>query len=121
MAEDSRVTMAGFANDRQNLPASALNLLLAQRMSLARNLEEFLQAAQRKPAGFSDDSDGREIPVEESEKNESTKDGELFFDQDAANIFNKAMPMSVIRDAARSRTLAPNLRQDVAQAAFIRA
>ncbi len=110
-----------LANDRQNLPASALNLLLAQRMSLARNLEEFLQAAQRKPAGFSDDSDGREIPVEDSETKESAKGSELFFDQDAANIFNKAMPMSVIRDAARSRTLAPNLRQDVAQAAFIRA
>ena len=110
-----------LAGDRQNLPASALNLLLAQRMSLARNLEEFLQAAQRKPAGFSDDSDGREIPVEDSETKESAKGSELFFDQDAANIFNKAMPMSVIRDAARSRSLAPNLRQDVAQAAFVRA
>jgi len=110
-----------LANDRQNLPASALNLLLAQRMSLARNLEEFLQAAQRKPAGFSDDSDGREIPVEESETKESTKDGELFFDQDAANIFNKAMPVSVIHDAARSRLLPPNLRRDVAQAGFVRA
>jgi len=110
-----------LANDRQNLPASALNLLLAQRMTLARNLEEFLQTAQRKPAGFSDDSDGREIPEEEIETKENTKGGELFFDQDAANVFNKAMPMSVIRDAARSRILAPNLRRDVTQAAFVRA
>ena len=110
-----------LANDRQNLPASALNLLLAQRMSLARNLEEFLQAAQRKPAGFSDDSDGREIPEDENEIKENTKGGELFLDQDAASIFNKAMPVSVVRDAARSRTLVPNLRRDVAQAAFVRA
>ena len=29
--------------------------------------------------------------------------------------------MSVIRDAARSRILAPNLRRDVTQAAFVRA
>ena len=108
-------------NDRQNLPASALNLLLAQRMSLARNLEEFLQAAQRKPAGFSDDSDGREIPAEPSQIKGDTKGAELLFDQDAANVFNKVMPVSVISDAARSRTLAPNLRRDVAQAAFVRA
>ncbi len=110
-----------LANDRQNLPASALNLLLAQRMSLARNLEEFLQTAQRKPAGFSDDSDGRELPEEQSETKENTKGGELFFDQDAASVFNKAMPMSLMRDAARSRILAPNLRRDVIQSAFVRA
>jgi hypothetical protein len=120
--DEARMTLDRYlANDRPSFPPSALNLLLAQRMSLARNLEEFLQAAQRKPAGFSDDSDGREIPQEESETKESTKGSELFFDQDAANIFNQAMPVSVIRDAARSRTLPPNLRRDVAQAAFVRA
>jgi hypothetical protein len=109
-----------LATDRQKLSPSAVNLLLAQRTTLAQNLEEFLQSAQRVPAGFSDDSDGREIPAE-GEFKEMTKGGELFFDLDGANAFNKAMPVALIKDAARSKTLAPNLRRDVAQAAFVRA
>src|SRR5581483_6052619 len=40
---------------------------------------------------------------------------------DAANIFNKAMPVAIMKDAALSKLLAPNLRRDVAQAAFLRA
>ena len=71
------------------------------------------------PAGFSDDSDGREIPEEDTK--ETTRDAKLFFDLDAANAFNKAMPVALIKDAARSNSLAPNLRRDVAQAAFARA
>jgi hypothetical protein len=110
-----------LADDRQNLSASALNLLLAERLSLSRNLDEFLQSAPRKPAGFSDNNDGREIPADENESKENTKGAELLFDQDAADVFNRAMPVSVMRDAARSRTLPANLRQDVAQATFVRA
>ncbi len=108
-----------LAVDRQNMSPSAVNLLLAQRMTLAQNLEEFLQSAQRVPAGFSDDSDGREIPEEDSK--ETTKGDNLFFDLDGANAFNQAMPVALLKDAARSKTLAPNLRRDVAQAAFARA
>jgi hypothetical protein len=110
-----------LANDRSKLSPSAVNLLLSQRLTLAQNLDEFLQSAQRVPAGFSDDSDGREIPEEESEVRETVKGLELFFDLDAANAFNKLMPVAIIKDAARVKTLAPNLRKDVAQAAFARA
>lgn len=110
-----------LAGDRSRLTPSALNLLLRQRMTLAQNLDEFLQSAQRVPAGFSDDSDGREIPEEESSIKETTEGAELFFDLDGANAFNKAMPVALIKDAARSKTLAPNLRRDVAQATFVRA
>jgi hypothetical protein len=110
-----------LANDRSKLSPSAVNLLLSQRLTLAQNLDEFLQSAQRVPAGFSDDSDGREIPEDESETKETTKGATLFFDLDAANAFNKLMPVAIIKDAARGKTLAPNLRKDVAQAAFVRA
>ncbi|MDX6558795.1 MAG: hypothetical protein QOF72_1844 [Blastocatellia bacterium] len=110
-----------LAADRQQLPPSTLNLLLAQRTTLAQNLAEFLRAAQRVPAGFSDDSDGREIPEEESSVKETTKGSAVFFDLDGANAFNKAMPVALIKDAASSKALAPNLQRDVAQAAFIRA
>lgn len=110
-----------LANDRGQLSGSAVNLLLGQRMLLAANLDEFLQAAPRKPAGFSDDNDGRQIPDEDDQTAETTKGAELFFAPDSANVFNQAMPVAILRDAARSTTLAPNLRRDVAQAAFLRA
>jgi hypothetical protein len=90
-------------------------------MLLARNLQEFLVNAQRVPAGFSDDNDGREIPEDEKEAAQTTGGNKQFFDLDAANVLNKAMPVAVMKDAALSKTLAPNLRRDVAQASFLRA
>src|SRR5713101_486083 len=110
-----------LSEDRSRLPASALNQLIGQRMMLAQNLDEFLQSAQRAPAGFSDDSDGREIPEDEKNLESTTKGSKLFFDLDSANIFNQGMPVAIVRDAAVSTTLATNLRRDVTQAAFMRA
>lgn len=110
-----------LANDRQWLNASALNLFLSERMMLAQNLDEFLQAAPRIPAAFSDNYDGREIPEDEKEGEQTAKRGQYFFDLDAANVFNKAMPVTIMKDAARSKLLPANLRRDVAQAAFVRA
>ena len=48
-------------------------------MMLARNLREFLRAAQREPAGFSDNSDERERPMEEKEAAEFTQRRESLF------------------------------------------
>jgi hypothetical protein len=110
-----------LANDRGRLNASALNQLLGQRMMVATNLDEFLQAAQRKPAGLSDDNDGREIPEEEDPTKEATKGPEVFFAVDSTNVFNQVTPVAILKDAARSTILAPNLRRDMAQAAFVRA
>lgn len=110
-----------LSEDRQRLPASALNQLLGKRMMLAQNLAEFLQNAQRAPAGFSDDNDGREIPADEKDSESTTNGSKLFFDLDSANIFNKAMPVAVMKNAALSTSLATNLRRDVTQAAFMRA
>ncbi|MGZ8846975.1 MAG: hypothetical protein ACXW3C_10975, partial [Pyrinomonadaceae bacterium] len=109
-----------LAGERQQLTASALNLFLGERMMLAQNLEAFLKRAPRLPAAFSDNNDGREIPDDEgSEK--PAEAPKFLFDLDAANTFNKAMPVALMKDAASSKTLPPNLRRDVAQAAFIRA
>lgn len=110
-----------LSENRSALPASALNQLLSQRMMLAQSLEEFLQNAQRAPAGFSDDSDGREIPADEKDSESTTNGSKFFFDLDSANIFNRAMPVVVMKDAARSPTLSANLRRDVSQASFMRA
>jgi hypothetical protein len=110
-----------LSEDRSRLPISALNQILGQRMMLAQNLEEFLQSGQRAPAGFSDNSDDREIPDDEKDMDSITKGSKLFFDLDAANIFNKAMPVAIMKNAALSSTLAVNLRRNVTQATFMRA
>ena len=107
--------------ERLQMNASSLNLFLSQRMTLAQNLDEFLQNAPRVPAGFSDNDDGREIPEDEKDAQETAKGAKSFFDLDAAGVFNKAMPVAIMKDAARSKSLPPNLRRDVAQAAFVRA
>ena len=107
--------------NKKGLPPSTVNLLTNQRMMLAENLTEFLSTAQRVPAGFSDNSDGREIPEDEKEAESATKGAKLFFDSDAASVFNKMMPVSLIEASARDKTLASNLHRDVAQAAFMRA
>ena len=121
-SNDARIYLDNvLTNERQYLDASATNQLMAARMMLAENLDEFLKNAQRKPAAFSLNDDGREIPEDEKEAAETAKDHEILFDIDAANIFNKAMPAALMKDAARSSVLAPNLKRDVAQAAFMRA
>jgi hypothetical protein len=110
-----------LSEQRQQWPASAVNLFLGERTIMARSLDEFLQAAQREAAGFSDNDDGREIPLEEKEAAQTAKGAKFFFDLDAANIFNKVMPVAIINDCAHSKLLPPNLRKDVAGAAFARA
>ncbi len=108
-----------LGQDPKGLTPSGLNLLLGERMTLAKTLNEFLRDAQREPAGLSDNNDGREIP-DEPEK-EIAPDAKFFFDWDAVNVFNRLMPAATLNEAARSQVLAPNLQRDVTQAAFMRA
>ena len=110
-----------LSEDRSYLTPSAKNLFLSQRMMLARNLNEFLRAAQREAAGFSDNSDERERPMEEKEATEFTRGTKIFFDADAPTVFNKLMPVALWADAARSDLLPANLHRNVAQASFMRA
>jgi hypothetical protein len=112
-----------LAKDRKSLPHSASNLFLAQRLKLAANLYEFLTYAQRIPAGFSWDEDGREQPEDISQDNDLKvfADGRTLFDMDAARVLNEKMPLSVLKDAATSNVLPEHLRRDLAQAAWLRA
>jgi hypothetical protein len=110
-----------LSGDRKQLTTSTVNFFLSQRMLFASNLDAFLRDAQREAAGFSANDDGREIPEDPKEAEQTANGAKLFFDLDAANIFNKAMPAAMVKDAARSKILPPNLRKDVAQAAFARA
>src|SRR4030095_2503076 len=75
------------------------------------------------PASVSWDDDGREIPAEDSEVSPNTKASRnrQFFDFDATNALNKHLPLSLLKEGAKSPALPEHLRRDVAQAAWLRA
>lgn len=110
-------------SDRANFDESALNLLTGQRMSLANSLDEFLADAARVPAAISWNDDGRELPAEDEEVSDQTKNqlGKPFFDVDAAKAINEQLPLSVLKEAASSKALPLGPRRDLAQAAWLRA
>ncbi len=105
------------------LDQSALNLLTSLRMTTAGNLSEFLADAAHMPAALSWNDDGREIPTDDTEASDATKSkkGKPFFDVDAAHAINQQLPLSVLKEAAKSNALAAGPRRDVAQAAWLRA
>jgi tetratricopeptide (TPR) repeat protein len=109
--------------DRAHFNESALNLLTGQRMLLANSLDEFLADAARVPAALSWNDDGRELPLEPGEASDETKAqvGKPFFDVDAAKVINQQLPLSLLKEAARSKALPPGPRLDLLQAAWLRA
>jgi hypothetical protein len=110
-------------NHRTRLNVSSLNLFHHQRMLTSSSLDEFLTYAQRKPAGFTWNEDGREIPAEGDEiptESQPLKN-RLLFDTDASEILNRRMPLSLLREAAGNKTLPDYLRRDVTQATWLRA
>jgi hypothetical protein len=112
-----------LASHRGAFPRSTVNEFESQRLLLATSLEDFLQHAQKVPAAFSWDDDGREIPAEESEQSEETKalSGKPLFDLDVTRLFNRQFPLTTWKRAAESTSLPTHLRRDVAQAAWLRA
>jgi hypothetical protein len=103
------------------LDQSAKNLLIGQRFSMATSLSDFLSNAPRMPAALSWNDDGREVPSDAAPEETKTIAGKPFFDEDAAQIINRRLPLSVLQEAATTSQLPENLRRDVTQAAFIRA
>jgi hypothetical protein len=95
-------------------PVSSLNLFLAQRMSLARNLDEFVRFAPRQAAGTADFSTLEPVPAGE-------KDKEFFFDADSLKTFNLGLPLAMLRQAIRSPSLPARLRRQLLSAAWVRA
>jgi hypothetical protein len=95
-----------------------INLLKAERLMLAENLDQFLASAPRTvvvqwrdPGGLS----GGRIKVE------ARSHAEPVFDEDAATILAEQLPLTRLVDAALSTRLPPRLRVRVAMAAFTRA
>ena len=80
-------------------PRPVMNLFRAERMKVARSLDEFLRDAPRTPV----------------------QGGGDVFDDDAAAALTEWTPLAVLAKAAASPRLPPNLRWEVAQAAWVRA
>lgn len=110
-----------LAQSKASMPISARNEFLAQRMKLAASLSESLQLAPRistdaagvalVPAGQPDYTPG-------SPEYAATRP---HFDSDAAVIFTERLPLRLLGEAAKSSSLPPVLRADVAVAAWTRA
>jgi hypothetical protein len=108
--------------NQTSMPPSAVNYLLHQRMVLASTLDQFLKFSQRKPAAFSWDYDGRELPAAYTDhKDLKIWQGRLLFDSDATSIINERLSLSVLTEATSKKVLPDYLRQRVALAAWTRA
>jgi tetratricopeptide (TPR) repeat protein len=103
------------------MPIPAKNEFLALRMKLATNLAEFLQLAPR----LSTDATGvAPIPSGKSDYDPGTPEYAVtrpHFDSDASVVLTEKLPLRLLADAAKSSTLAPALRSDIAVAAWTRA
>ena len=110
-------------NYRQRFDTSSLNLLISQRMMVATTLADFLSYVPRVPATLSWNDDGREIPSDADEVSDETKKlaGKPLFDYEASTVLNSKLPLALLKEALASESLQPHLRQDLAQATWIRA
>jgi hypothetical protein len=110
-------------SNRAQFDPSSLNLLLNERMMVSPTLADFLKHLPLIPAALSWNDDGREIPTEPSDVSDETKSliGKPLYDFDAARVLNQQLPLSVLKEAAKDQSLPNHLRQDLVQAAWIRA
>jgi hypothetical protein len=110
-----------LAQQGNSMPISARNEFLALRMKLATNLAEFLQFAPR----LSTDATGvAPLPPGKSDYDPGTPEYAAtrpHFDSDASVVLTEELPLRLLADAAKSNTLAPVLRSDIAVAAWTRA
>lgn len=110
-----------FALGTPAMPQATLNLLASERMKLARNLDEFLKFALRKPAGLTDDENDMETPDEGSKDIGTINgDGRVVAD-DAAALLNHRLPLSLLAQAASNPAVPAPVQRQIALAAWCRA
>ena len=104
------------------LPTSAVNQFRNLKMMLAVSFDEFLEYAQRQPAAFSWNDDGREGPINVKE-DEDLKlwAGRSLLDLDSTNLINEMFPLTLMRDAAANKKLPEHIRRQIALTAWTRA
>jgi hypothetical protein len=107
---------------QKDLPPSAINLFLDQKVRLAKTVSEFWPDAVRVSSGAMNDSMGVETPddFDKVEAKTSWYVGPSAFSPGAANVINQSMPLSVLASAAWSNWALAQKR-DFLQAVWTRA
>jgi hypothetical protein len=121
--DEARQHLDGLlAQDAPMFPPSARNLLLALRMKLARNLDEFLMYAPRVPVAITYNIDGRELPEDlaTNERLQLIARDRPLFDGDSARILNQRLPLGILRELVHRSILPTHLRRELAMAALVR-
>jgi hypothetical protein len=95
---------------RRKMPVSARNLFLASRMRVSRDWDEWLRYAPRTAAGTFVEGEGEQPASAPA----------VDFDDDAARILDRHTPLAMLRLAAGSYSLPPNLQLQVARAVWVR-
>jgi len=124
--DDARKELDQVLASKSSMPLSSRNNLLALRMSVATNLDEFLKFAQRSASALTIDEDGRELPedltgTEDNSKQKTALLGKTMFDDDSTKIFNESMPLNVLKEAAQNKTLPDYLRRNLVIATWVKA
>jgi hypothetical protein len=140
-SEEARKSLDAFLGERRgSLPPSAANLMIALRMKLARNLDEWVTYATRVPAMISTGEFAEEYPATPQDVKEIVTyegsgesagrirdlwtdrlSGRPRFDADAAIALTEKMPLAVLATIVDKPMLPDPLRANVAQAAWVRA
>jgi len=115
-AEQARAWADGAL--RQKLLRSTRNLILEQRMRVARNWDEFLRFSLRSPEPRLMDGEEGEFVLEQNEK---AVDTAPIFDHDALGIFDRHLPLALWVDASGNARLPQNMQVRIAEAGWVRA
>ncbi len=98
------------------VPTSSLNLFRAQRLALAQNFDQFVKYAPRTPALITTDPSGQELPDDVKRQSAGS-----YFDNDAVEVFNKALPLQLLKESSFNKALPIHLRRELALATWVRA
>jgi len=115
-AEEARAKLDAILAKPDALPHSAFNQFSWLRMKLARNFGDYLKYAQRYPVTI----DGDELPDEFADPYMQRLAAGPLLDVDSAEVMDRWLPLSVLRQAAHSKILPSPLRAQVALSVWIR-
>jgi len=123
--DKAREVIDRLISQNKSLSLSATNLLLAERAYLAKDLDDFLIYAPRKPAAiiyWNPDEEG-EVPadIDKLKGLKNYKRGERLLDADAATILNRDFPLDLLKTIAVSKKIDANIRREIALRIWTRA
>lgn len=120
LADPDRQDARAWADQalQRNLLLSSRNLILGERLALARTWNEFLRFAPRAPEPKLQLFDGHEVEVPAPPV--ATGAAPLF-DTDSTAILNRMVPFALWSDAGTNSLLPAHLRLQVAESAWVRA